>query len=278
MYCKKHKYDACIITNKYDISFVKALESIVSQNVQPEWIYIIDDHSKEDIEKSLKLKPSNISFVRNASTLGRGFCRNLAHSLCTNDLVFSLDSTNVVDSSYVANAIELIMKPNVVAVYGRILNHKTLDSPKYKWRNYFLFNANHNYGNKEIETNSLSTYATLTKRRKILEIGNFKKSLRHSEDHEISRRIVLHDYKIIGTPNLITYSTKEESIFSMYERYWRWNYGHQKKIKFNQLLKIIKFFLSKAFKSNHMKFKFRMGLYTIMCPLFGFFIHKYKLR
>ena len=81
MYYNKHKYDACIITNKYDISFVKALESIVSQNVQPDWIYIIDDHSKEDIEKSLKLKPSNISFVRNSSTLGRGFCRNLAHSV-----------------------------------------------------------------------------------------------------------------------------------------------------------------------------------------------------
>ena len=52
MYYNKYKYDACIITNKYDISFVKALESILSQNVQPEWIYVIDDHSKEDIEKS----------------------------------------------------------------------------------------------------------------------------------------------------------------------------------------------------------------------------------
>ena len=48
---KNQKYDAYIISNKYDASFIKALESIIAQNIKPEWIYIIVDHSTENIEK-----------------------------------------------------------------------------------------------------------------------------------------------------------------------------------------------------------------------------------
>ena len=229
------------------------------------------------IEKSLESKPANISFTRNSSNLGRGFCRNLAHTICKNDLVFSLDSTNVVDVDYVSKAIEQINKPKVAAVYGRISNHKSLYSSKYQWRNRYLFNNDFDYGKKELETEALSTYATLTRREDILAIGNFRKDLRHSEDAEIAGRIISNRLKIIGSPNLITYSTKEESIFSMYERYWRWNYGYKKRVPIGELYGITKFFTSMALKSHCINLDFRLALYSLMCPIFGYLIYRMKV-
>ncbi len=274
---KNQKYDACIISNKYDRSFVKALESIIAQNIKPEWIYIIDDHSKENIEKSLEIKPPNISFTRNSSNSGRGFCRNLAHAFCQNDLLFSLDSTNIVDVDYVSKAIELINQPKVAAVYGRISNHKSLTSPKYQWRNRYLFNGDFDYGKKEVETEALSTYATLTRREDILAIGNFRKDLKHSEDAEIARRIITNQLKIIASPDLITYSTKEESILSMYERYWRWNHGYKKKVSIGEVYEITKLFTSVALKRHCRKLELRLALYCLLCPTFGYLIYRRKV-
>jgi len=265
------------MSNKYDLSFVKALESIKAQTIKPEMIFVIDDHSKENIEKSLINKTHNISFTRNSSNLGRGYCRNLAHTLCKNNFVFSLDSTNVVDADYVSKAIKLIDQPKVSAVFGRISNHKSLNSTKYKWRNRYLFNDHFDYGQKEIETENLSTYATLTKRDDILRVGNFRKDLKHSEDIEIAGRIISNRLKIIASPNLVTYSTKEESILSMYERYWRWNYGYKKNITLGELLKITKFFASMALKSDCKNLDFRLALYTFMCPILGYFVYKFKV-
>ena len=131
-------------------------------------IYIIDDHSKENTEKSTENKLRNISFTRNSKNFGRGYCRSLAHTLCKNKLIFSLDSTNIVDSDYVSKAIEMIRKPKVAAVFGRISNHNSFDSLQIRVENKYLFNNDFDYGKKEIETENFSTYATLTNREHIL--------------------------------------------------------------------------------------------------------------
>ncbi len=191
--------------------------------------------------------------------------------------MFSLDSTNVIDPNYVHKAIKLLYETNAAAVYGRIINHQSLATAKYQWRNKYLFNGDFDYGNEEIDTESLSTYATLTKRNHILQIGNFNKEMRHSEDQELAKRIKANGLKIIASPNLFTYSVKEENIFSMYERYWRWNYGYKKNVTMKELLTITKFFTSRAVKFELKRLNFRLAFFTILCPTLGYLIYRHKV-
>jgi hypothetical protein len=107
---------------KNDLTFVRPLVPIKGKTTEQRRFRSYTTTPKRTSKNHLINKPHNISFTRNSSNIGRGYCRNLAHELCRNNLVFSLDATNVVEPSYVSEEIELFNRSKAFAVFGRISN------------------------------------------------------------------------------------------------------------------------------------------------------------
>ena len=76
---------------------------------------------------------------------------------------------------------------------------------------------------------SLITYGTLMKKSVILELGNFNPFLKHSEDEDMAFRINKSKYYSLGNSDLEIICVIKNSLFEVYERYWRWNIGRHEK-------------------------------------------------
>ena len=74
----------------------------------------------------------------------------------------------------------------------------------------------------------------------VLDVGNFNQDLRHSEDRELGQRLIKAGFKIIGDPNLVVYSIKKDSIWSVLERYWRWYGGEYESMSFGDYVRSIR--------------------------------------
>ena len=92
-----------------------------------------------------------------------------------------------------------------------------------RWRGRHLFKEGELYQMESIPVNCLTTYGTLMRRGAIEKVGNFDASLKHSEDHELGRRLMKAGYSLLGIPSLVTYSIRRDTLSSVLERYWIWH-------------------------------------------------------
>ena len=108
-------------------------------------------------------------------------------------------------------------------------------------------------------------------REHVLAVGNFDKKLRYLEDYDLGQRLHKNEYNIIGDPNLITYSIKEESIISVLERYWRWNVQLNSNLSFRSYLKMVHFSLTVMAYSDFKRKDFSFNIF-FLSP--HYFLHK----
>ena len=131
-----------------------------------------------------------------------------------------------------------------------------------------MFRENEEYGKTPSETSNLSTYATMLSRKHVLEVGNFNKDLKYSEDYDLGHRLSKNGYKILGDPNLVTYSIKRESIFSVFERFWRWNVQIDMKPSLISYLKMIYFSLKVMAFSDLKEKEYLVSIYSMLSPYY----------
>ena len=266
------EYSSYIICNNNLNSIIRAIASLKKQTIKPNKILIIDDGCKVPLKNLIDSYYSDIIVVRNEECMGRGFARNYAFQFLNEKYIFSLDSTNIVPDDYISRLSMNLSDSKVSGVYGLIKNHKTLNGSVYRWRAAHLFRENVDYGKEPLITTELSTYATMLNREHVLAVGNFDKKLRYLEDYDLGQRLHKNEYNIIGDPNLITYSIKEESIISVLERYWRWNVQLNSNLSFRSYLKMVHFSLTVMAYSDFKRKDFLVSIYSLLSP--HYFLHK----
>lgn len=264
-------YSSYIICNNNSNSIIQSIDSLKRQTIKPKKILIIDDGCEIPLETVIDNERKDLTFVQNKKCMGRGFSRNLAFQILKEKYIFSLDSTNIIPEDYISKLFKNYKDSNVTGVYGLINNHESLNGAAYRWRATYLFRENNDYGKVPLTTSELSTYATMLDREHVLDVGNFDKTLRHSEDYDLGQRLYKKKYKILGDPNLITYSIKKESIISVLERYWRWNVQLNMSFSFRSYLKMIHFSLIVMAYSDLRQKEFLVSLYSILSPHYFFF-------
>ena len=144
------------------------------------------------------------------------------------------------------------------------------------WRGRHLFKQDHDFGKISHEAVSLTTYGTILRRSSVLDVGNFNPSLRHSEDRDLGKRLLNSGYKIIGDPNLVVYSIKKDSIFSVLERYWRWYGGEDENMSLCDYLNAIKASFKPMIQQDLKAKDWRAAIVSFLCPHYVLMRYLYR--
>jgi glycosyltransferase involved in cell wall biosynthesis len=270
----KYSISACIpFFNNID-TLEQIIESISSQGIKFSDIYIYDDGSHTAPSSICKSTSTNLhQFKKNK---GRGFIRNKAILNAEADLILFCDATNILSAGFIEYAIKYFDQNQVAAVSGKISNHPNLNNFSSTWRGRHLFKECFDFATIAEEATSLTTYGTILRRSAVLDVGNFNPELVHSEDKELGNRLLKAGYKIIGDPNLIVYSIKRDTIFSVLERYWRWYGGTDEKFTLRDYLYAIKASFRPMMQEDIRANDWRSALISFLCPHYGLFRHLYR--
>ena len=254
------------------------LKSISLQKIVFSKILIIDDGSKESLDLDIlkEFKDLNISYLKNKNNKGRGYCRYIAVQNLDSDLILMLDGSNCLPKNFVKSALSYFISKDVSAVSGLIHNDPCNANVVSKWRGRHLFKQDFNFGSTVHNAESLTTYGTILRRTAVLDVGNFNPTLRHSEDRDLGKRLLNNGYKIIGDPNLVVYSIKKDSIFSILERYWRWYGGEDESMSFYDYLIAIKASIRPMIQQDLTANDFKSAFISLLCPHYGYC--RYLLR
>lgn len=201
---------------------------------------------------------------------GRGFVRKHSIEESTTDLVLFCDASNKLSPSFVEQAIPHFTTPSVAAVSGKIANDPTMLGTVANWRSRQLFKSQFDFGPAAKEASSLTTYGTILRKSAVLKVGNFNPILTHSEDQELGTRLIKAGYKIIGDPNLVIYSIKKDTVFSVLERYWRWYGGIDESLTFNEYLHAIKASFKPMMQQDLKHYDLGSALISMLCPHYGY--------
>jgi len=198
----------------------RALASLQQQSLAVHELFFVDDGST-DGSRALaeQLGVPVISMERNA---GRGAVRAAAMERAQQGLVLCCDATNHLPDGFLLQASHWFTDPAVAAVFGRIcqVEAKCLAD---RWRGRHLFRM---HDAMVVQHDALlSTYGCVLRREAVMQVGNFDRSLRHSEDAELGRRLLAAGFDVVFDPSLLVVSGVSNSLAQVLERYWRWYAG-----------------------------------------------------
>ena len=264
----KLSISACIPCHNNRDTLPKVIESVRTQTFPVEKTILIDDGSTGHL--SDLARKHEVELHRNPTCLGRGYVRAQAVDKSVHDLVLFCDATNVLPKMFLEQALPHFKDKQVAAVSGRIANHSSVRGTAIRWRGRHLFKESHDFGQEPLEAETLTTYGTLMRRRSVLAVGNFDERLRHSEDHELGRRLLQAGYRIIGDPDLVVYSVRPDTCFSVLERFWRWYGGIEERIRFIDYLHSIRTSLNPMIRSDLREGDLGSALLSLFCPHYGY--------
>lgn len=201
-------------------TILPALISLKSQSPVPSELFVVDDGSEDGSTAIAEIM--NISVVSMGHNSGRGAVRARAMDVSQHEFVLCCDATNQLSSDFAVLALRWFDDPNVAAVFGRI-SQKNARSLADRWRGRHLFKVQES---QSVQHRALlCTYGCVVRRSAVLEVGNFDRSLRHSEDADLGRRLLDAGYDVIYDPSLHVTSCISNSKRQVLERYWRWYAG-----------------------------------------------------
>ena len=212
------------------------VESIKSQTVKADELFVIDDASSDnstDIVKSL-----GVRLIQNEKKSGRGLIRARAMSEANHELVLCCDATNIIEPDFVERALKYFEDPKVAAVYGQIHIGNPRNAVEH-WAAAHLFKGKVKFDIRH--RSPLITYGTIIRKCTVIKAGNYNRNLRHSEDIDLGERLLAAGYDIIFDPTLKVTSHAKHSLSRVLERYWRWHTGKDEDVSLKSYLKQIVF-------------------------------------
>lgn len=197
-----------------------ALTSLQAQRLPVAELFLVDDGSSDGSRAiAWHMGVPVVALERN---MGRGAVRAAAMDCAQHELVISCDATNQLPVDFLHRALPWFADPQVAAVFGRIWQNQAR-SLADRWRGRHLFNVQERLALQHGAL--LSTYGCVVRRSAVLEVGNFDRSLRHSEDADLGRRLLAAGFDVIFDPSLHVIAGISNTKSQVLERYWRWNAG-----------------------------------------------------
>ncbi len=198
----------------------QTLQSLQSQSVPIDEIFVIDDGSTDD---SVRVASEyGVRVIKNDNNTGRGAVRSQAMRIARNEIVFCVDGSKVVGPKFLEQALSWPLTGSVAGVFGRIvLNHTRSTSERWANRHIYEMTAGTTSNNHGL----LVTAGCLLRRSIVMEVGNFNRSCTHSEDRELGHRLLDAKYDVVFDPTLCVVDIRHRNLQEALETYWRWHAG-----------------------------------------------------
>jgi glycosyltransferase involved in cell wall biosynthesis len=211
---------ACIVCYNNETTLADTIRSLQSQTVRVDDLVVVDDGS---IDGSAAVAASlGARVISHSMNLGRGGARARAMNEVMHDLVLCCDATNVLQPSFVENALGWFDDPKVAAVFGRITQAPAATLAE-RWRGRHLFKVHlaHEPGRRML----LCTWGTLVRASAVRSVGGYNRHLRHTEDGDLGERLLAADFDVVYDPALEVKSIAVNTLHEVLERHWRWHAG-----------------------------------------------------
>lgn len=158
----------------------EAIRSALAQSYDKVNIIVVDDNSREDVEKITK-KYKNITYIRNNKTLGPAASRNIAIEASDAPYISLLDADDIWCRNKLRRSMSAFkVNPDIGMTCGNykmLINRKKLLKPFYKSPIKVSWN-------KLINQNFVASGTTTIRRDVMEQIGGFDESLWVSEDYK----------------------------------------------------------------------------------------------
>lgn len=201
-------------------SVARTINSLRQQSYPLSKILLIDDGSTVLPEWLSQQECIRVKSFK--TTRGRGAVRAFAIEQTDTDLILFCDATNALPNGFASMAVHWFSDPRIAAVFGRVCQEKTSNVvDRWRARHLFKERAAACVSRQAV----LATYGCLVRRTAVLEAGNFNSSLVHSEDAELSQRLLANGFDVIFDPALSATCTVSNTLPQVLERYWRWHAG-----------------------------------------------------
>ncbi|HAD06052.1 MAG TPA: hypothetical protein DCE76_02725 [Anaerolineaceae bacterium] len=219
------------------------IQGLLCQTIKPDEIIVVDDASTDNTLQVLK--GYNIKVISNKNNLGPAASRNRGFLNSQGDLIVFIDS----DALPKANLIEVLLyeyseNKNYHKKIGGI-GGKGIDmivkTTADKWR---CIHAKQEWGLKTRDVNYLFGLCSSYPRKVLEEVGGFDEFYRFAagEDVDLGIRIRQKGYKLLYTPQAITFHYHSDTSFSLLriqENWTKWNLiAHQRNrcLNFRQII------------------------------------------
>lgn len=219
-------YIPCFNAEEYIKS---CLDSILQQSYPIEEILVIDDASCDETVNIASQFP--VKVIRHNENKGLAAARNTAIKNSTGDLLASLDADCTPDKDWLKNLIKNFSS-EASGIGGRLLE-PDLDNPVNSWR---AIHMNQEWGkNSSKSVSFLFGSNNIFKKDILVKVGGYNESYKNNyEDVDISRRIKAAGYSLAYEPKALAYHLKKDTIFSLFNTFWNWNFAyHQGKGYYN---------------------------------------------
>jgi glycosyltransferase involved in cell wall biosynthesis len=212
----------------------RALTSIQRQSIPVDELTLVDDGSTD--ASRVVAEQLDVRVVAMERNCGRGAVRALAMEQAQQELVLCCDATNHLSDDFLLKASHWFTDQAVAAVYGRIWQVEARCLAD-RWRGRHLFRMQEAMA---VQHNALlSTFGCVLRREAVMQVGNFDRSLRHSEDVELGVRLLGAGFDVVFDPNLHVISSVTNTVRQVLERHWRWYAGTSEAVSLRWYVKQI---------------------------------------
>tara|TARA_B100001093_G_C26853941_1_gene1026460 strand:+ start:947 stop:1768 length:822 start_codon:yes stop_codon:yes gene_type:complete len=262
------KVSGYIPTFNNERTIADAINSLKQQSYPIDDIFVIDDGS---IDQTASIAQGcGIEVHLNSKNMGRGYTRSRAMELAKHEYVVCCDATNELDLNFVKNGVVGLRLDNISSVFGRISSKKTRGIVN-KWRSIHLFKENVDFKSGFQKSNLMITYGAIMRKSHIMEVGNFDPELVHSEDEEITERLLHNGYTLLSNHDLKVYCNIDNTLIEVLERYWRWYIGKEQKMTFKDYLHSIKCSIKPMIHEDLKAGYWGCILISLLCPHYSYF-------
>ena len=159
-------------------------------------------------------------------------------------------------------------KKNIAAVFGSLTQYPPRNAAE-RWRGKYLYKEDQDLA--EIQYNPpLITFAAVMKKSVVLEVGNFDRKMKHTEDLELGMRLKNASYSVLADSRCRCLTLESCSAYSILARYWRWNAGVKNDISILGYLKKINFSLKEMVYKDLKDGDWKRALISLLCPHYEF--------
>ena len=240
------------------------IESINNQTLPVDELFVVDDGSSDASLKIIKSK--NIRVVKMKLNQGRGAVRNKAMKLARNEWVLCCDATLSLETQFLEKAVKHIQETNSAAVYGKVIaiNER---SAVDRWKSKYLYRKGEFFG--KIESSTFLSGGAVVRRSAVMKIGNYNTLYKHSEDRDLGDRLIKSGFKILSDDDMRMSCHRRDSLFEVYERYWRWNTGSD--ISIYSYIKNVYYSLKEMVMKDLMENDFQKAFISLLQPHYSIF-------
>jgi cellulose synthase/poly-beta-1,6-N-acetylglucosamine synthase-like glycosyltransferase len=239
-----------------------AVRSLLNQTIAPDELFVIDDGSLDNTR--IQASYAGVEVFSNGTNRGRGYSRAKAVELARHEFLLCCDATNTLEPDFLEKTLPFFKDSSVASISGH-LRSSVVNGSVARWRSRHLFKEDISPGPPR-PVNMLITYGTLMRTSAVKEVGNFNKTLFHTEDHELGLRLHSAGYKILGSPDAVIRSIAPATLWKTLERYWRWYAGVDEKVSIRNYLHTIKGSIRPMAEKDIANRDFAAALISLLCP------------